>query len=264
MFLFARKTKTPISTYTDSYRAPNSMRKTFQEPPNTLWKENKFVTEGLTRPRVENQVNQAQLEKMIKHAVQDYSYKNAIEPTAYRPEKYWVTRPEEKYNPVFVSGDKYATWRTGPYNSAGWNKYTTYLPRLPKVNPGPPEWRRMSGFPSPTLLAPLVSEREVVVNMLNSLSRSQLPSVPHRSTIPGRKPFQGYYSPCTGRHYCLRGMDYYVDGAPSERSEPGRLLLSLTIPLRLFQEYPILRLQPRDDGLCTFAQPAAIFPIYEP
>uniref|UniRef100_A0A8C0G6T7 Sperm microtubule inner protein 6 n=1 Tax=Chelonoidis abingdonii TaxID=106734 RepID=A0A8C0G6T7_CHEAB len=103
-------------------------------------------------------------------------------------------------------------------------------------------------------------EREVVVNMLNSLSRSQLPSVQHRSTIPGRKPFQGYYSPCTGRHYCLRGMDYYVDGAPCnerqlnqlvekivrfgglpEMSEPGHLVLSLTTPLRLFQEYPILR-----------------------
>ncbi|EMP29434.1 Putative protein C9orf24 like protein [Chelonia mydas] len=161
MFLFARKTKTPISTYTDSYRAPNSMRKTFQEPPMTLWSENKFVTEGLTVPRVENQVNQAHLEKMIKHAVQEYSYKNTIEPTAYRPEKYWLTRPEE---------------------------------------------------------------REVVVNMLNSLSRSQLPSVRHESTLPGRKPFQGYYSPCTGRHYCVRGMDYYVDGAPCNERQLNQLV----------------------------------------
>uniref|UniRef100_A0A8C4W302 Sperm microtubule inner protein 6 n=1 Tax=Gopherus evgoodei TaxID=1825980 RepID=A0A8C4W302_9SAUR len=214
MFLFAHKTKTPISTYTESYRPPCTVKQTYRERPFTLWEENKFITEGLTMPRVENQVNQAQLEKMIKRAVQDYSYKNTIEPTAYRPEKYWVTRPEEKYNPVFVSGDKYATWRTGPYNSAGWNKYTTYLPRLPKLR----------SFPSPTPLAPLVSEREVVVNMLNSLSRSQLPSVQHRSTVPGRKPFQGYYSPCTGRHYCLRGMDYYVDGAPCNERQLNQLV----------------------------------------
>uniref|UniRef100_A0A674IWW1 Sperm microtubule inner protein 6 n=1 Tax=Terrapene triunguis TaxID=2587831 RepID=A0A674IWW1_9SAUR len=213
MFLFAHKTKTPISTYTESYRPPCTVKQTYRERPLTLWEENKFITEGLTRPRVENQVNQAQLEKMIKHAVQDYSYKNTIEPTAYRPEKYWVTRPEEKYNPVFVSGDKYATWRTGPYNSAGWNKYTTYLPRLPKVNPGPPECACFSSL-----------EREVVVNMLNSLSRSQLPSVQNRSTIPGRKPFQGYYSPCTGRHYCLRGMDYYVDGAPCNERQLNQLV----------------------------------------
>uniref|UniRef100_A0A8C3STU7 Chromosome 9 open reading frame 24 n=1 Tax=Chelydra serpentina TaxID=8475 RepID=A0A8C3STU7_CHESE len=229
MFLFAHKTKTPISTYTESYRPPGTVKQTYREPPFTLLEENKFITEGLTVPRVENQVNQAHLEKMIKHAVQDYSYKNTIEPTAYRPEKYWVTRPEEKYNPVFVSGDKYATWRTGPYNSAGWNKYTTYLPRLPQVNPGPPECTCFSRGvspppPPPPPLAPLVSEREVVVNMLNSLSRSQLPSVQHRSTIPGRKPFQGYSSPCTGRHYCLRGMDYYVDGAPCNERQLNQLV----------------------------------------
>ncbi|XP_075788912.1 sperm microtubule inner protein 6 isoform X2 [Pelodiscus sinensis] len=256
MFLFARKTKTPISTYTDCYRPPNSMRKTFQEAPMTLWKENKFVTEGLKMPRVENQVNQAHLEKMIKHAVQEYSYKNTIEPTAYRPEKYWVTRPEEKYNPVFVSGDKYATWRTGPYNSAGWNKYTTYLPRLPKeagmetILRGMP----MQYPPKPDRLNNY--EREVVVNMLNSLSRNQLPSVQHQTVLPGRKPFQGYYSPCTGRHYCLRGMDYYVDGAPCNERQLNQLVEKI--------EYPILRLQPRDDGLCTHAQLAAIFPVYEP
>lgn len=63
----------------------------------------------------------------------------------------------------------------------------------------------------------LVAEREVIINMLNSLSRKQLPSLQHQHTVPGRRPFQGYYSPCTGRHYCLRGMDYYVDGAPNER-----------------------------------------------
>ncbi|XP_025050790.1 spermatid-specific manchette-related protein 1 isoform X2 [Alligator sinensis] len=214
MFLFARKTKTPISTYTDSYRPPNSMRKTFQEPPMTLVKENKFVTEGLTMPRVENPVNQAHLERMIKQAVQEYSYKSSIDPTAYRPDKYWITRPEETYNPIFVKGDRYATWRTGPYNSASWNRYTTYLPRLPKETEMETVLRERYP-PKPDQLNSY--EREVIVNMLNSLSRKQLPSLQHQHTVPGRRPFQGYHSPCTGRHYCLRGMDYYVDGAPNER-----------------------------------------------
>ncbi|KAJ7335140.1 hypothetical protein JRQ81_013081 [Phrynocephalus forsythii] len=46
MFLFARKTKTPISTYTDSYRPPNTLKKTFEEQPLALWTENKFITQG--------------------------------------------------------------------------------------------------------------------------------------------------------------------------------------------------------------------------
>ncbi|XP_047687131.1 spermatid-specific manchette-related protein 1 isoform X6 [Prionailurus viverrinus] len=62
-------------------------------------------------------------------------------------------------------------------------------------------------------------EREVVVNMLNSLSRNQrLPQITRRcgcvDPLPGRLPFQGYESSCSGRHYCLRGMDYYVTRAP--------------------------------------------------
>uniref|UniRef100_A0A8D0GYM3 Sperm microtubule inner protein 6 n=1 Tax=Sphenodon punctatus TaxID=8508 RepID=A0A8D0GYM3_SPHPU len=65
---------------------------------------------------------------------------------------------------------------------------------------------------------------EVVVNMLNSLSRHQLPSLQHRYVIPGRMPYQGYYSPCTGRHYCLRGMDYYVDGAPCNERHLNQLV----------------------------------------
>uniref|UniRef100_A0A8C8S7B4 Chromosome 9 open reading frame 24 n=1 Tax=Pelusios castaneus TaxID=367368 RepID=A0A8C8S7B4_9SAUR len=229
MFLFSHKTKTPVSTYTDSYRSPCTVKQTYRERPFTLWEENKFITEGLTMPRVENQVNQAQLERMIKQAVQEYSYKNTIDPTAYRPEKYWVTRPEGIAGLLKPSApqarskhNKYATWRTGPYNSAGWNKYTTYLPRLPKeagmetILRGMP----MQYPPKPDRLNNY--EREVVVNMLNSLSRSQLPSVQHRTIIPGRKPFQGYYSPCTGRHYCLRGMDYYVDGAPCNERRSAR------------------------------------------
>uniref|UniRef100_A0A7M4F9W6 Sperm microtubule inner protein 6 n=1 Tax=Crocodylus porosus TaxID=8502 RepID=A0A7M4F9W6_CROPO len=258
MFLFAPKTKTPISTYTESYRQPRSMMHNYKEPLSKTWKKNKFITEGLTMPRVENPVNQAHLERMIKQAVQEYSYKSSIDPTAYRPDKYWITRPEGTPCPCPTASsqrDRFATWRTGPYNSASWNRYTTYLPRLPKVTPSPslgnhratPPWRGVSlhGY----------GEREVVVNMLNSLSRKRLPALQHQHAVPGRRPFQGYYSPCTGRHYCLRGMDYYVDGAPDERR-----LSQLVEKI----EYPILRQPPRNDVLCTFAQPAAIIPVYEP
>ncbi|XP_042311284.1 spermatid-specific manchette-related protein 1 isoform X2 [Sceloporus undulatus] len=256
MFLFARKTKTPISTYTDSYRPPNTLKKTFEDPPLALWSENKFITQGLTVPRVDHPVDQNHLEKMVKRAVEEYSYRNSIEPSAYRPYKYWVTREEEKFNPVFIGDDRYATWRTGPYNSAAWNRYTTYLPRIPKeagmetILRGmpmqyPPKPERLNNY-----------EREVVVNMLNSLSRKQLPSIQHHYTIPGRMPYQGYYSPCTGRHYCLRGMDYYVDGAPTNERQISQLVEKI--------EFPILRPPPRDDALCTHAQPASIFPVYEP
>lgn len=66
---------------------------------------------------------------------------------------------------------------------------------------------------------PAGSEREVVVNMLNSLSRNQpLPQITPRcrcvDPLLGRLPFQGYESTCSGRHYCLRGMDYCITGAP--------------------------------------------------
>lgn len=59
---------------------------------------------------------------------------------------------------------------------------------------------------TPTI--PPVAEREVITNMLH-----RLPVY----SVTGRGPFQGYYSPCSGRHYCLRGMDYYVDGGPAIR-----------------------------------------------
>uniref|UniRef100_A0A674IWN2 Sperm microtubule inner protein 6 n=1 Tax=Terrapene triunguis TaxID=2587831 RepID=A0A674IWN2_9SAUR len=221
MFLFAHKTKTPISTYTESYRPPCTVKQTYRERPLTLWEENKFITEGLTRPRVENQVNQAQLEKMIKHAVQDYSYKNTIEPTAYRPEKYWVTRPEGiagLFKPPAPQPSSLSLFFQLVHSvlppSAGNCTQTgmeTILRGMPMEYPPKPD--RLNNY-----------EREVVVNMLNSLSRSQLPSVQNRSTIPGRKPFQGYYSPCTGRHYCLRGMDYYVDGAPCNERQLNQLV----------------------------------------
>lgn len=56
--------------------------------------------------------------------------------------------------------------------------------------------------------------------MLNSLSRNQqTPQIMSRcgcvDPLPGRLPYVGYESPCSGRHYCLRGMDYCAGGAPS-------------------------------------------------
>ena len=44
MFLFSRKTKTPISTYNDSYRAPTSIKEVYKDPPLWAWEANKFVT----------------------------------------------------------------------------------------------------------------------------------------------------------------------------------------------------------------------------
>lgn len=68
-----------------------------------------------------------------------------------------------------------------------------------------------------TLSVLLLAEREVVADMLRRLSRLSPSSLQPVYTVSGRRPFQGYYSPCSGRHYCLRGMDYYVDGDPAIR-----------------------------------------------
>lgn len=38
--------------------------------------------------------HQGQPEKLIKAVMQEYLYRNAIDPTAYWPEKYWLTKPE--------------------------------------------------------------------------------------------------------------------------------------------------------------------------
>ncbi|XP_072462468.1 sperm microtubule inner protein 6 isoform X2 [Notamacropus eugenii] len=184
MFLFAHKTKTPISTYTDSYRPPASIKQDYKDPPLWAWEENKFVTQGLKKPMVEHHVDRQSLEKMVKRAVEEYSYKGSVPGNPYLPQKYWISEQEERYNPTFVSEDRFSTWRTGPYNSACWNKHTTYLPRLPKETgmettvrgmplDGPPKPDRFNNY-----------EREVVVNMLNSLSRNQLPSIQPRSAPP--------------------------------------------------------------------------------
>ncbi|KAF6123355.1 ciliated bronchial epithelium 1 [Phyllostomus discolor] len=219
MFLFSQKTKTPISTYTDSYRAPTSIKEVYKDPPLWAWEANKFVTPGLTQTR-QRHVNSEALQKMAKCAVRDYSYKSSIPGHPYLPEKYWLSQKEaDKCNPNYLCSDRYNTWRRGPYHCTDWNKYTTCLPRLPKeagmetVVRGmpleyPPKPERLNAY-----------EREVVVNMLNSLSRNQpLPQIASRcgcaDPLPSRLPYQGYESACSGRHYCLRGMDYCVTGAP--------------------------------------------------
>ncbi|KFQ62001.1 Spermatid-specific manchette-related protein 1 [Pelecanus crispus] len=243
MFLISKKHKTPISTYTDSYRPPCSVKKTIQDQgPQQLWKENKFVTQGLTMPLVQNPSSQGQSEQLIKVAMQEY-YRNTIDPAAYWPEKYWPTRSKEKYSPVFVNEVKYITWKTGPYNSAAWNKHSTYLPLLPKET-------RMDTFLHSTLMPypakPTClnqSEREVVADMY---------MVPVY-TMTGRGPFQGYYSPYSGRYYCLRRMDGYDDEAPAIRRH-----------LHERAEYSMLQLQPQSNVLCIYTWPPAILPVQEP
>ncbi|XP_063570033.1 sperm microtubule inner protein 6 isoform X1 [Pongo abelii] len=219
MFLFSRKTRTPISTYSDSYRAPTSIKEVYKDPPLCAWEANKFLTPGLTHT-MERHVDPEALQKMAKCAVQDYTYRGSISGHPYLPEKYWLSQEEaDKCSPNYLGSDWYNKWRMEPYNSSCCNKYTTYLPRLPKEAgmetavrgmplECPPKPERLNAY-----------EREVMVNMLNSLSRNQqLPRITPRcgcvDPLPSRLPFHGYESACSGRHYCLRGMDYHASGAP--------------------------------------------------
>ncbi|XP_059110128.1 spermatid-specific manchette-related protein 1 isoform X1 [Peromyscus eremicus] len=265
MFLFSRKTKTPISTYSDSYRAPTSIKEVYKDPPLWAWEANKFVTPGLTQT-MHRHVDPEALQKMVKCATQDYTYKSSISGHPYLPEKYWLSQDEEdKCCTSYLDNDRYNSWRTGPPYNSYWNKYTTCLPRLPKdagmetVVRGmpleyPPKPERLNAY-----------ERDVVVNMLNSLSRNRtLPQIAPRcgcvDPLPGRLPFQGYESPCSGRHYCLRGMDYCTTGdtsterrlrplcseEPTVRSvspyghRPG-MLCAVTTPPLSYYPFPNLR-----------------------
>nr|XP_008538264.1 PREDICTED: spermatid-specific manchette-related protein 1 [Equus przewalskii] len=132
MFLFSRKTKTPISTYSDSYRAPTSIKEVYKDPPLWAWEANKFVTPGLTQT-TQRHVDPEALRKMVKCAVQDYTYKGSVPGHPYLPEKYWLSQEEaDKCTPNYLCSNRYNTRRMGPYNYTGWNKYATCLPRLPK------------------------------------------------------------------------------------------------------------------------------------
>ncbi|NXW48596.1 SMRP1 protein, partial [Nyctiprogne leucopyga] len=211
MFLFSNKHKTPISTYTDSYRPPCSIRKNTQDLAlQQLWKENKFITKGLTMPPVQNPASPGQPEQLVKVERQE-CYRNTTDRAAYWPEKYWLSRFEGMYNPVFVNEDKYINWRTGPYHSTTWNKYSSYLTTLPK------ETRMVTFLHSPPVLYPPKRTCLSRSDMLHVLSQHSLTSLQPVYTVTGRRPFQGFYSPCSGRHYCLRGIDYYTDGGPAIR-----------------------------------------------
>ncbi|XP_036033943.1 spermatid-specific manchette-related protein 1 isoform X1 [Onychomys torridus] len=261
MFLFSRKTKTPISTYSDSYRAPTSIKEVYKDPPLWAWEANKFVTPGLTQT-MHRHVDPEALQKMVKCAAQDYTYKSSISGHPYLPEKYWLSQDEEdKCCTSYLDNDRPSSWRTGPYNSY-WSKYTTCLPRLPKdagmetVVRGmpleyPPKPERLNAY-----------ERDVVVNMLNTLSRNRtLPQIAPRcgcvDPLPGRLPFQGYESPCSGRHYCLRGMDYCTTG---DTSTERRLR-----PLCAEEPTECLALRsPARNAMCCYNSPAIILPISQP
>ncbi|XP_028634960.1 spermatid-specific manchette-related protein 1 isoform X2 [Grammomys surdaster] len=261
MFLFSRKTKTPISTYSDSYRAPTSIKEVYKDPPLWAWEANKFVTPGLTQT-MHRHVDPEALQKMAKCAAQDYTYKSSISGHPYLPEKYWLSQDEEdKCCTSYLDNDRYNTWKTNPYSNY-WNKYTTCLPRLSKdtgmetVVRGmpleyPPKPERLNAY-----------EREVVVNMLNSLSRNRtLPQIVPRcgcvDPLPGRLPYQGYESPCSGRHYCLRGMDYCTTEEPSTER---RLR-----PLCSQQPTECVALRPpARNAMCCYNSPAIILPISQP
>lgn len=68
-----------------------------------------------------------------------------------------------------------------------------------------------------TLAILLLAERDMVANMPCRLSQHSPLSLQPVYTMTGRGPFQGYYSPCSECHYCLRGMDHCVDGASAIR-----------------------------------------------
>ncbi|XP_039767412.1 spermatid-specific manchette-related protein 1 isoform X3 [Ornithorhynchus anatinus] len=94
MFLFAHKTKTPTSTYTDSYRVPSSIKQSYEEPPLKAWEENKFVTQGLTQIATKKPVEQRLLEGMTQRAPNQFASQPPIPSSAYLPHKYWISEAE--------------------------------------------------------------------------------------------------------------------------------------------------------------------------
>ncbi|NXV82037.1 SMRP1 protein, partial [Atlantisia rogersi] len=168
---------------------------------------------GLTLPQLQNPASRAHPEYPINVSMQEY-YRNTT--AACWPEKYCLTRSEEKYNPIFVSNDKYITWTTTPSKGTEWIKHSYYHPLLNKGT-------RMEAFlhsipgpyiPKNTCLNQF--ERDVATSMMHRL-QWQSPSLQPLYTVAGRGPFQGYYSPSSGHYYCLQGMDCYADGTSAVR-----------------------------------------------
>ncbi|NWS41832.1 SMRP1 protein, partial [Probosciger aterrimus] len=204
MFLFSKKHKTPVSTYTDSYRPPYSVRKAMCDwGLQEAWKENKFVTQGLTMPPSPSPTIQAPAD--LRTAMGEY-YKSTMYPTACSPGNF---TSKEKYRPAFVNENKYMSWRTSPSTTA-WSMESSSLPFLPK------ETRMNTVLHSIPMMCPLRP------TCLNQYERLVVPDMMHRVpvyTVTGRIPFQSYYIPCSGRHCCLRGIDYYLDGTPATRKK---------------------------------------------
>ncbi|KAM9509482.1 sperm microtubule inner protein 6 [Guaruba guarouba] len=202
MFLCSKKHKTPVSTYTDSYRPPYSVKKALCDRGLLeTWKENKFVTQGLTMPPGPSPAIQAPPD--LRAAMREY-YKSTMYPTAYSPGNF---TSKEKYRPVFVNENKYMSWRTSPSTTA-WSMESSYLPLRPK------ETRTNSLLYSIPVMYPLRP------TCLNHYEKVVVADMMHRVpvyTVTGRIPFQSCYIPCSGRHCCLRGID--LDGTPTTRKK---------------------------------------------
>ncbi|KAM4638823.1 sperm microtubule inner protein 6 [Amazona ochrocephala] len=206
MFLYPKQHKTPVSTYTDSYRPPYSVKKALRdrrlvEP----WKENKFVTRGLTMPPEPSPTIQAPPD--LRAAMREY-YKSTMykSTTVYSPGSF---TSKEKYRPVVVGDDKYTSRRTSPSTTA-WSMEPSYLPLLPK------ETRMNTLLYSMPVMCPLRP------TCLNHYEKVVVADMVHRVpvyTVTGKIPFQSYYVPCSGRHCCLRGIDYYLGGTPATRKK---------------------------------------------
>uniref|UniRef100_A0A672VBB0 Sperm microtubule inner protein 6 n=1 Tax=Strigops habroptila TaxID=2489341 RepID=A0A672VBB0_STRHB len=200
MFLFSKKHKTPVSTYTDSYRPPYSVKKAICDRGLLeAWKENKFVTPGLTVPPVPTPAIQIPPELMAKAAMQEY-YRNTIDPVAYGPGKYWLDR--SKGTAIVLAVHQSHTGHT-PMGSRGCGCACTMPVSIRLTG-----WLLLLTLTFPHY--PCASEKAVVTDMLHKVPVY---------TMTGRIPFQNYYIPCSGRHCCLRGIDYYLDGTPATRKK---------------------------------------------
>uniref|UniRef100_A0A8C6J0K6 Uncharacterized protein n=1 Tax=Melopsittacus undulatus TaxID=13146 RepID=A0A8C6J0K6_MELUD len=205
MFLFSAKHKTPISTYTDSYRPPYSVKHAVSDRRLLeTWKENKFVTQspGFSPsivPKYLLMVGAAWGDPLlVSHNHQEPMLSPA--PLDMTVCHFCIA---EKYKPVFVNEDKYVSWRTSPSTTA-WTMEPSYLPLLPKLT----GWLLLVPLTFP--YHPSASEKAVVADMMH-----RVPVY----TVAGRIPFQSYYYPCSGRHCCLRGIDCYLDGIPITRKK---------------------------------------------
>ncbi|KFP34234.1 Spermatid-specific manchette-related protein 1 [Colius striatus] len=246
MFLFTKKYKTPVSTYTNDYRPPCSVRKTDQEQTlQPLWKENKFVTQGLTVPPLKNPASQGQPEHLINTSMQEYYRNKAPQDTPTCGFCF-----AEKYKPVFVNDDKYISWRN-PYSSTAWNKHSSYPPLQPKET-------RMETSLNNTLM-PYSTKAPCLRQLGNCPCSEGVTGTLHRVPVYSarqREPLQVYYSPCSGHHYCLRGTNCCVGGASAIRRHIHALEDAT--------ECPMLRLQHWNDLLYIYTPSPAVLYILEP